>query len=230
MRSISRAFLFFVFALAIGSAPADTVAVIGTGNVGTALGTEFAGLGHTVIYGSRSPDAEKTQNLVDKTRNASAALPADAAAQADVVILATPGMVTEAIVKTLGDLSGKIIIDVTNPLIFEGNPPTVTYGTDRSLGEIVQEAHPGAFVVKAFNTINWRLMIDPPDPAPIIPLAGDDADAKKQVAEWVHAMGIDTVDVGGIYHARATEYMIVMMLNNSFTGAEKFELVFQKAD
>ena len=207
-----RSLLFAALILIAGAVHAETVAVIGTGNVGTALGTEFAGLGHTVVYGSRKPESEKTQELVDRTRNAKAALPADAAAQADVVILATPGMVTEAIVKTLGDLSGKIIIDVTNPLIFEGNPPTVTFGTDRSLGEIVQEAHPGAFVVKAFNTINWRLMIDPPTPAPVIPLAGDDANAKKQVAEWVHAMGIDTVDVGGIYHA------------------EKFELVFRKAD
>lgn len=212
------------------AAHAETVAVIGTGSVGMALGTEFGGLGHTVIYGSRTPAAEKTQNLVNKTKGASAALPADAAAQSDVVILAVPGMATESVVGGLGDLSGKIIIDATNPLIFVGNPPTVTYGTDRSLGEIVQEAHPDAFVVKAFNTIGWQQMIDPPVPAPVIPLAGDNADAKAQVAEWVHAMGIDTVDVGGIYHARVTEYIIVMMLNNSFSGAEKFDLVFQKVD
>ena len=227
MQSI-RVFLVVLSLLAF-PALAETVAVIGTGNVGMALGTEFGGLGHEVIYGSRSPDAPKTLELVGKTSNATAASPAEAAAEADVIVLAIPGMVTESIVKALPDLSGKIIIDVTNPLVFTGNPPTVTYGTDRSLGEIVQEAHPDAFVVKAFNTINWRLMIDPPTPAPVIPLAGDNADAKQQVAEWVHAMGIDTVDVGGIYHARATEYIIVMMLNNSFTGTEKFDLVFQKA-
>lgn len=209
-------------------AQAETVAVIGTGNVGMALGTEFGGLGHTVIYGSRTPDAAKTAALVSKTRNASAALPAEAAAAADVIVLAVPGMATESVAKGLGDLSGKIIIDVTNPLLFVGNPPTVTYGTDRSNGEIVQEAHPNAFVVKAFNTIGWPLMIDPPVPAPVIPLAGENADAKKQVAVWVRAMGIDTVDVGSIYHARATEFMVLMMLNNRFTGEEKFELVFQK--
>ena len=78
------------------AAHAETVAVIGTGNVGMALGTEFGGIGHTVIYGSRSPDSEKTQALVAKTENASAALPADAAAMADVVILAVPGMVLKA--------------------------------------------------------------------------------------------------------------------------------------
>ena len=120
--------------LAASIAQAETVAVIGTGNVGMALGTEFGGLGHTIIYGSRTPDAAKTAALVDKTRNASAALPADAAAAADVIVLAVPGMATEAVAKGLGDLSGKIIIDATNPLIFSGNPPTVTFGTDRSMG------------------------------------------------------------------------------------------------
>ena len=216
--------------VASGPVLGETVAVIGTGNVGMALGTEFAGLDHTVIYGSRNPESEKTRALVEKTPNATAALPAAAAAQADVIVLAVPGMATESVVKALGDLSGKIIIDPTNPLIVEGNPPTFTYGTDRSLGEIVQEAHPDAFVVKAFNTINWRLMIDPPTPTPVIPLAGDNAAAKAQVAEWVRAMGLDSVDVGGIYHARATEHLIVMMLNNRFTGSEKFEVVFQPAE
>ena len=212
------------------STHAETVAVIGTGNVGMALGTEFGGIGHTIIYGSRSPDAEKTQALVAKTENASAALPADAAAKADVVILAVPGMAPEQVVNGLGDLSGKIIIDATNPLIFTGMPPTVTYGTDRSLGEIVQEAHPDAFVVKAFNTIGWRQMIDPPTPAPVIPVAGENAEAKAQVREWVKMLGIETVDVGGIYHARGTEFLVVLMLNNRFTGKEKYEMVFRKID
>jgi predicted dinucleotide-binding enzyme len=228
---MSRHTLLAAVLLLSSAAHAETVAVIGTGNVGMALGTEFAGLGHTIIYGSRSPLSMKSLELVAKTgKDASAKRPAEAAAAADVIVLATPGMVTEDVVNGLGDLSGKIIIDVTNPLVFAGDPPTVTYGTDRSLGEIVQDAHPDAYVVKAFNTINWRVMIDPPKPAPLIPLAGDNADAKKQVAEWANAMGIDTIDVGGIYHARVTEYMIVMMLNNSFTGEEKFDLVFKRLD
>ncbi|MDJ0793926.1 MAG: NAD(P)-binding domain-containing protein [Woeseiaceae bacterium] len=225
-----RPLVVAVLVLFSGSIQAETVAVIGTGNVGMALGTEFGGIGHTIIYGSRSPDSEKTQALVAKTENATAALPADAAARADVIILAVPGMATEAVVKGLGDLSGKIIIDATNPLIFTGRPPTVTYGTDRSLGEIVQEAHPDAFVVKAFNTIGWPQMIDPPTPAPVIPIAGENAEAKAQVTEWVNMLGIETVDVGGIYHARGTEFLVVLMLNNRFTGKEKYEMVFVKTE
>ena len=227
---MKRLTIFAAFLAVCFSANAETVAVIGTGNVGMALGTEFSGIGHTIIYGSRSPDAEKTQALVAKTKNASAALPPDAAAEADVVILAVPGMVTETVVKGLGDLSGKIIIDATNPLVFQGRPPVVTYGTDRSMGEIVQAAHPDAYVVKAFNTIGWPIMIDPPTPAPVIPLAGENAEAKAQVAEWANMMGIETVDVGGIYHARGTEFMVVLMLNNRFTGKEKFEMVFVKTE
>ena len=225
-----RRLIIAALLLLAASAHAETVAVIGTGNVGMALGTEFGGLGHTVVYGSRSPDSEKTQALVAKTTNASSTTPADAAAGADVVILATPGMVTENVVKGLGDLSGKIIIDVTNPLVFEDDPPVVKYGTDRSLGEIVQDAHPDALVVKAFNTIGWQVMIDPPTPAPVIPLAGDNVEAKQKVAGWARQMGIESVDVGGIYHARATEHLIVMMLNNRFTGPGGFEVVFRPSE
>ncbi len=225
-----RGMLVAAMLLLAAAAHAETIAVIGTGNVGMALGTEFGGLGHIVVYGSRSPESEKTQALVAKTENASATTPAEAAAGADVIVLATPGMVTESVVMGLGDLSGKIIIDVTNPLVFEGDPPVVTYGTDQSLGEIVQDAHPDAFVVKAFNTIGWPLMIDPPTPAPVIPLAGNDAAAKQKVADWARQMGIDSVDVGGIYHARATEHLIVMMLNNRFTGPGGFEVVFRRSE
>ena len=226
---VHRAILASIFLFA-GLAQAETVAVIGTGNVGMALGTEFGGLGHTVIYGSREPDSAKTLELVNKTKNSSSAIPSDAASQADVVILAVPGMVTEAVVNTLGDLSGKIIIDATNPLVFAGNPPKVSYGTDRSLGEIVQDAQPDAFVVKTFNTIGWEQMIDPPVPAPVIPIAGNNDVAKQKVAAWVQAMGIDTVDIGEIHYSLITEYMVVMFLNNQFSGRPKFDLVFSKPD
>ena len=101
-----RGGLLYLALLVAGMANAEVVAVIGTGNVGMAIGTEFAQLGHTVVYGSRSPLSLKTMDLVTKTGDgSSAALPAEAAAEADVVVLAVPGMVTEAVAKGLGDLS-----------------------------------------------------------------------------------------------------------------------------
>lgn len=221
-----------VVLLLLGSvAHAETVAVIGTGNVGMALGTEFAELGHNVIYGSRSPLSLKTMDLVSKTgKGASAALPAEAAAGADVVILAVPGMVTEAVARNLGELSGKIIIDATNPLRREGEVLQFEYGVETSNGQIVQALHPEAFVVKAFNTITWQSMIDPGRPAPVMPIAGNDCAAKAKVADWAEAMGIDTIDIGGIQHSRVTEQMVVLMLNNRFSEAPKYAIEFRKLD
>lgn len=213
------------------AALAETVAVIGTGNVGMAIGTEMAGLGHDVIYGSRSPLSLKTMDLVTKTgKNAKAALPPEAAAEADIIVLAVPGMVTKSVAHGLGDLSGKLIIDATNPLVFEGDPPVVSYGVDTSNGEIVQALHPDAMVVKAFNTITWQRMIDPGKPKPVMPLAGNDAAAKARVARWVHAMGMDTIDIGGIEHARVTEQIVVLMLNNRFSDGPKYAIDFRKLD
>ena len=213
------------------AALAETVAVIGTGNVGMAIGTEMAGLGHDVIYGSRSPLSLKTMDLVTRTGNSSkAALPVEAAADADIIVLAVPGMVTESVTRDLGDLSGKLIIDATNPLIFEGDPPVVSYGVDTSNGEIVQALHPDALVVKAFNTITWQRMIDPGKPKPVMPLAGNDAAAKARVAKWVHAMGMDTIDIGGIEHSRVTEQVVVLMLNNRFSDGPKYAIDFRKLD
>ncbi|MEM1154769.1 MAG: NAD(P)-binding domain-containing protein [Pseudomonadota bacterium] len=226
-----RFILSLILLLAVGIAHAEKVAVIGTGNVGMAIGTEMAGLGHTVIYGSRSPSSEKTAELVAKTGNsASATSPAEAATEADVIVLAVPGMVTPTVVKDLGDLSGKLIIDATNPLIFEGSPPVVSYGVDTSNGEIVQALQPEAFVVKAFNAIPWKRMIDPGDPPIVMPLAGNDANAKARVAEWSNAMGIATVDIGGIENSRVTEQIIVIMLNNQFSQGPKYIIEFRKLD
>ena len=227
MRRLLISLMFFVASVA----QAETVAVIGTGNVGMALGTEFAGLGHTVIYGSRSPMSLKTMDLVSKTgKDASAALPTAAAAEADIVVLAVPGMVTEAVARDLGKLSGKIIIDATNPLKREGEVLHFEYGVETSNGQIVQALHPEAYVVKAFNTITWQSMIDPGRPRPVMPVAGNDAAAKAKVAAWADAMGIDTIDIGGIQHSRVTEQMVVLMLNNRFSEEPKYAIEFRKLD
>ena len=93
-----------------------TVAVIGTGDLGDSLGPRFASLGYTVIYGSRDPESEHIAALVAETgTGASAALPADAAADADIVVLAIPWPAMETVARSLGDLDGKIVIDPSMP-------------------------------------------------------------------------------------------------------------------
>ena len=207
-----------VLTLMLGApAFADTIAVIGTGDVGGALGPEFAAQGHTIVYGSREPERDKVKELVEKTGElASATTPADAAAQADIVLLAVPGLMVEEITRSLGDLSGKIIIDPTNPL--ERRMNRLEHAVDTSNAEIIQAAAPGAYVVKAFNTLNWKTMIDPVSAGgPVsIPLVGDNGRAKKKVAELVSGMGLEPIDVGPLRDARWVEGMLILWINNRY--------------
>ena len=209
---------------ATSEAPAETIAIIGTGDVGGALGPEFAALGHTVIYGSRDPSRDKVKQLVQATGgDAAAVTQAEAAAAANVVVLAVPGLLVEEITRNLGDLAGKIVIDPTNPLRSDGG--RFEHAVASSNAEIIQAAAPGAKVVKAFSTVNWRTMIDPDSAGgPVsIPLVGDDARAKAFVAELVSGMGLEPIDVGPLENARWVEGMLILWINNRYGTRESFD-------
>ena len=204
---------------------ADTIAIIGTGNVAKALGPEFAAQGHTIIYGSRNPGGLKAQDLVKVSGDgASAVSQQDAVIDADIVVLAVPGMMVAEITKALGDLSGKIIIDPTNPL--ERTTLKLQHGVATSNAQIIQDLAPDAYVVKAFNTLNWKTMIDPElAGGPVsIPLAGDSSSAKKVVAELVEGMGLEAIDVGGIENAHWVEGMLMLWINNRISEREAFDI------
>jgi predicted dinucleotide-binding enzyme len=209
---------------------ADTIAVIGTGNVGSALGPEFAAQGHIVVYGSRDPSREEVRALVERTgRGATAATQSKAVDGADIVVLAVPGMLVEEITRSLGNLSGKIIIDPTNPLVqLEDGMLGIASGP--SNGELIQAAAAGAFVVKAFNSLNWRVMIDPASTGgPVsIPMVGDDDAAKARVAELARGMGLEPIDVGPMRNARYVEGLSVLLLNNMRGGGPLFEYHFRQ--
>jgi hypothetical protein len=206
-----------------GTAVAETIAVIGTGNVGSALGPEFAAQGHTIVYGSREPDRDDVQALVARTDGpASARTPAQAVVGADIVVLAVPGTSAVGIAAGLGDLSGKILIDPTNVVSREGGRMSHGVPGKGSNAAMIQEEQPDAFVVKAFNTLNWMQMVEPETAGgPItIMLAGDDADSKAKVAELVRGMDLDAVDVGGLEYAHLLEEMLVMWANS--LGSQPF--------
>jgi predicted dinucleotide-binding enzyme len=202
--------------LAAGTLPvaADTVAIVGTGRVGGALGAQFARHGHTVVYGSREPGSEKVRALVAATgAGASAATAADAVRRADIVVLAIPWSATEATVKGL-DLAGKLVIDPTNA-VRVGPGGLVEMAVDTSGGELVQRWAPRARVVKAFNTLGFHVMADPAVAGgPVsVPLASDDAAAKAAVAKLVADFGLEPVDVGPLRHARVLEGMAMLYIH-----------------
>ena len=223
--------LLFVAVFWASTAWAGTVAIIGTGDVAGALGPEFAAQGHTIIYGSRNPDREEVQALANKTGHGASVTTQGAAAKgADIVVLAVPGILVGDITKGLGDLSGKIIVDPTNPL--QRKQAKFHHAVDTSNGEIVQAIAPDAHVVKAFNTLGWKTMIDPEIAGgPVsIPLAGNSLEAKQSVAELVAGMGLEPIDVGGIEHAHWLEGMAILLLNNRFGGRDSFDFHLRKSE
>ena len=139
-------------------------------------------------------------------------------------------MLVREITAGLGDLSGKIVIDPTNPL--ERRMTRFRHAVDTSNAEIIQEAAPGADVVKAFNTLNWKTMIDPASSGgPVsIPLAGDSRSAKQTVAGLVTGMGLEPIDVGGIENAHWVEGMLILWINNRYSTRDSFDYYLRKTD
>jgi 8-hydroxy-5-deazaflavin:NADPH oxidoreductase len=198
------------------SAAAETVAMIGTGNVGAALGRRFAEQGHTVVYGSRDPAAADVVALVRETGHGAAALPpAQAAARSRVVVLAVPWTAAEDVVRGLGDLSGKIVVDPTNPRVtapdgFADYPPLPDSNAER-----IARLAPDAQVVKAFSTLGAETMFDPrlAEGPVTIPVVGDDRAAKEVVATLARGIGLEAVDVGPLRHARVIEGLHYLRAN-----------------
>jgi NADPH-dependent F420 reductase len=196
-------------------AGAETIALIGTGNVGAALGQRFAAEGHSVIYGSRDPKSADVAALVARTGHGATALaPAAAAARADIVVLAVPWGAAEDAVRGLGPLTGKILVDPTNPRQMAADG-VAEYPIEDSNAERIARLAPGAHVVKAFNTLGAETMLDPSlAEAPVtIPLVGDDRGAKERIAVLTRAIGLEAVDVGPLRHARIVEGLHYLRAN-----------------
>jgi hypothetical protein len=197
------------------------IGVIGTGNVGSALGNRFAALGHEVIFGSRQPESEDANSL-----NGKIVSPREAAQSAEAVLLAVPWPAKPAI-DSLGDLTGKIVIDATNPL-----PPDLSglvIGTTTSAAEQIAGWAPGAKVVKAFNTVGANIMANPKfaDGAPVLFYCGDDGEAKKLVHQLAAKLGFDARDAGPLNQARLLEPFALLWISLAFTPGYGREIAFK---
>ncbi|PZR89302.1 MAG: NADP oxidoreductase [Stutzerimonas stutzeri] len=217
------------------------IAVLGTGMVGRALAKRFAETGHEVAVATR--DVEKT--LARHEAGSMGTPPysewqqanphirlvpfAEAGRFAEVVVNATHGANSLPALEAVGGeaLAGKVLIDLALPLDFsQGMPPKLLIANTDSLGEQIQRAYPQARVVKTFNTMFCKVMVDPksvPGPHNIF-LAGDDEAAKQTVRQLLAEFGWSEdvmIDLGGIDGARATE--MYMQLYFRLTGIIGFD-------
>lgn len=190
------------------------IGVLGSGIVGQTVGAKLVELGHEVSIGTRDPHklAEWAKTVKGAVKIGSFA---EAASSGELIFLATNGVGTLNALELAGqaNFDGKVVIDISNPLDFsKGFPPSLTVCNTDSLGEQVQRALPNAKIVKSLNTVTAALMVD----ASLLPgehviyVAGNDADAKKQVTDilknWFKWQAV--VDVGDITSARATEMIL----------------------
>lgn len=196
-----------------------SIAVIGTGDMGSALGPQLARAGHTVIYGSRKPSRDKVKKLVATTGHDSFATTQRAAAQqSDIVILAVPWSVVETLIPTLGDLSGKIIIDITtgDRQASDGYPELAV---ESSTSELIQEWAPTARIVKTpFSgaaTVRDPLRHGEPT---VTYIAADDREAKEIVARLAIQLQLFPLDAGPLRMARTIDHLGLLYLTPMIQG------------
>ena len=198
------------------------IAVLGTGVAGRTLAGKLVESGHDVVLGSRTATNEAAVGWAAQAGpRAKAATFFDAAAEAQVIINATPGAVSLEVLAAAStkNLAGKVLIDVANPLDHSaGFPPSLSISNTDSLAETIQRAFPTARVVKALNTMRADVMVAPDRLAGgdhDVFMAGDDEEAKKVVAGILREFGWRTEhirDLGPLEAARGLEMWLPLWL------------------
>lgn len=214
------------------------IAMLGTGMVGRSLGSRLAELGHEVRMGSRSAGGESATDWVAGAgAGASEGDFAAAAGFGEVVFNCTAGGGSMQALEAAGAerLAGKLLIDVANPLDFSGGGlPTLSISNTESLGEWIQTAFPGARVVKALNTVNHEVMVDPAGvPGDhVVFVCGDDEDAKREAVGLIGELGWPpdrVIDLGDITAARGTEmYLALWLRMMGALGTARFNIAISR--
>lgn len=193
------------------------IIILGSGQVAQALGSAFIKNGHDVAISARSTSKDEAVSWAAETGGRVLAF-SDITPDADFYLNCTAGLHSLAALEIIGKetLAGKILIDVANPLDFSnGFPPTLSVCNDRSLAEDIQDFLPETHVVKALNTVSNSVMVDP-SVVPgnhHLPIAGNDAEAKKAVTSLLGEFGWKSeqvIDMGDIAMARGTEMYLAL--------------------
>ena len=189
------------------------IALIGAGSVGQALAQGWSKAGHTAKLGVPDPKAAKYQALSSLRLTT----PAEAVADAEAIVLATPWPKTEAAIRGLGNLASRIVIDCTNPLTRGAQGMSLEIGHDTSAGEKVAQWAKGASVFKTLNHIGAGNMATAREfkVPPVMFVAGDDAAKKPTVLKLVGDLGFEAVDAGPLANARLLEPLAMLWIDQA---------------
>jgi len=203
LKAAGAAVVLGVFPLAGRPAAAATsrmkIGMIGSGNVGSALGRVWANAGHEVMFSSRNLDNDKALAAEIGT-NARAGTPREAAAFGEVVVFAVPYGALPELGKTLADsIKGKVVIDACNPFP-ERDGDVARRALEQGAGRFSAELLPGARIVRAFNAVGAARMGEVhKEPGRVgMPIAGDDKRATEVASGLVREIGFEPVLIGGL--------------------------------
>jgi 8-hydroxy-5-deazaflavin:NADPH oxidoreductase len=191
------------------------ISIIGSGNMASTIGTRAAKHGHTIEFMSRN--TAKAQALADQVGNEATVGTFEARPAGDIVIVAVPYQSAVEVVAHYGDaLTGKILVDITNPFNADGTGVVTTVGN--SVSQQIRAAAPtGTHVVKALNTIFGHVIAEgtPLDAF----FAGDSAEAKAHVADFLKSLGMRPLDIGGLEMTYAVEWAAILLMGLARNGA-----------
>jgi 8-hydroxy-5-deazaflavin:NADPH oxidoreductase len=189
----------------------SSISIIGTGNMASALAGRALAGGNAVEIVGRDP--VKAKELAAALGGATVGM-TDTAPAGDIVILAVPYASAAAVIGQYGDaLHGKVVVDITNPIAPDFRGFLTPEGTSGAQ-EIAKAAPTGAHVVKAFNTLPSDVLAASPakgHPLDVF-IAGDDAQAKADVSEFIESLGLRPMDTGQLPMARALENATLLHL------------------
>jgi len=195
------------------------IGIVGTGNVGSVLGTRLGASGHEITFVSRSPSSDRAIELMKLpgVEHVAASL-SEIVKETPVVIYAGPYDYAEGLLTAVEDFAGCVLVDCTNPLnrTFDG----LQLGHDDSAGEQIARWATGARVVKAFNTTSVATMGNPTYGGQMATqfYCGDDASAKQIVAGLITELGMEPVDAGPLTNARYLEATAMLYIHLAFRG------------
>jgi predicted dinucleotide-binding enzyme len=206
------------------------VGILGSGLMGSKLGTLFARAGHEVVF-SYSHSQRKLERLArDAEGSARAGTPREAAKDADALLLAVHWSQLDDVLKQAGDLSGKVLVTCSLPMNADNTDLVVAHTS--SGAEALAKKVPKARVVCAFHTVPSEVLFGVFEARrraarPSLVYCGDDSRGKRIAAELIHDAGFDPVDAGPLWIARYTEPFALLVAQLAYEGKGGPELAYR---